>query len=308
VTFTLSGNGAQFPGAGVGGVPANVLQLTGLRMSVIVQGAGLPAWQQAVIKIYGMKLVDMSALAVQTMILGRTGYLPNTVLVEANSGTGWTAAYTGNIYTAAPDFTAAPDVPLVVTSVFGGYDQLNPSAPSSFPGSTSIDTIMSVLIAKTGQAYVNAGVTGVTSGATYFPFAPLENVRKACNDFNLDVVPDNTNAVMVVTPKGQADKSTPFTLSPSSGLVGYPVPQANGMILVRSLYNPAFHIKSPITITGSDAVTLANNAPETYNSGANGNWCVSAITNTLESLTPNGAWFSDMLLYPPEVVDLAPST
>lgn len=300
VTFTLNNaSNAVFPGNP--GQASNVLQLTGLRMLVNVEGAGYPSWLQATIKIFGMAPADMNALAVQQNSAGKTGYLPNTVLVEANSGSGWSAVFAGNILTAAPDYSSIPDVPLICTSVAGLYDQVNPATPSSFPTGTAIADLLSVVVAKTNFAFVNNGVTGTTGGATYYPYASLDQVRAICGHFNLDPVIDQTGHTITVSPRGQADASPGFTLSPGNGLVGYPVPQANGFLAIRAEYNPGFHIKSPITIAGSDVVVNSNSSPEAFNSIANGNWIVTSIANELSTLVPDGPWFSNMVLYPPGV-------
>jgi hypothetical protein len=309
VTFTLNNNNAQFPG-NANGQPANVLRLgppaTGpaLRISATIKGAGMPAWPEAVIKVYGMNAADMNALCVQQALAGKTGYLPNSVLLEANSGSGWSAVFAGNIYTAAPDFSQIPEVPLVITSMSGAWDSLSPATPSSFPGSTALDTVLSVIVAKTNRSYINNGVTGVTSGPVYRPESPLEQLRAVCQAYALDAVFSGDDTLVTVSPRGISDKSQSFTLSPQSGLVGYPQPQGNGFLMARAQYNPAFHVKSPITISGciveifggSSAAAVGN-----LNASANGNWVVNSITNTLECETANGAWFSDMLLYPPSV-------
>jgi hypothetical protein len=303
VTFTLTNSNAVFVGA-QGAVLGNNLQLTNLRMSAIIKGAGFPSFPEMTLKIYGMNQADMNALAVQVVSSGKTGWLPNTVLVEANSGNGWAAAFAGNILTAAPDYAGMPDVPLVVTSMSKSYDLVNPATPSSFPGGTAVFDIISVIAAKMGITPINNGVTTVTSGATYYPQASAVQLRQVCKAFNIDPVFSTDGLVVTVTPKGQADSTTPFILSPTSGLQGYPTPQANGFLAVRSLYNPVFHVKSPITIQGSDVV-IDTGVPTTLNSLANGDWLVTTITNTLEALKPDGAWFSDMILYPPNAPAVA---
>jgi hypothetical protein len=300
VTFTLGNSNAVFPGAPAG-ANANVLQLTGLRMSCVAVGGGYPAWPSATLKIYGMAQADMNALAVQQVDYAKVGYLPNTVLVESNAGKGWSAVYAGAIVTAAPDYSTQPDVPLVVTSMWGVYDSVNAATVTSFPSATDLATVLEVIIAKMGQTFINAGVTGQTSSKVYYTSSLTEQLRDVCAHYNLDPSPSADNTSITVTPKGDADSSAPYVLSPQYGLVSNPTPQANGLLSVRALYSPTFHVKSPITIDGSDTVIDNNGVPTTLNSSANGDWFVCSITNTLEALTPNGAWFSDMLLSPPSL-------
>jgi len=296
VTFTLNGSNAVFPGT-----TANQLQLTGLRMSATIVGGGYPAWPSATIKIYGMALKDMNALAVQVVEFGKTGYLPNSVLVEANGGDGWAAAYAGNILTAATDYSAQPDVPLVVTSMWGVYDSVAPATITNFPSSAAVADVLSVIIGKMGQAFINNGVTGSTGGAVYYSGSLTDQLRAVCAAYNLDPTPNGTNTGITVSPKGQPDSDAPIILTPQTGLVANPVPQANGRLTARALYNPAYHVKSSVTIQGSTSVIDNNGVPTSLNSTANGEWFVSSVTNTIEALTPNGAWFSDLLLSPPSL-------
>lgn len=296
VTFTLNNSNAVFVGSS-GAAQGNTLQLTGLRMSATIEGSGSPAWLNATLLVYGMNQADMNALAVQTIANGKTGYLPNTVLIEANSGSGWSAVFSGNILTAAPDYGTMPDVPLIVVAVTAAFDSVNPATPTSFPASAAVADIISVIVSKMNRAFVNNGVTAVTSGATYYPQSLTEQLRAVCKAFDVDPVFSGDDTLVTISPIGQSDAAVPFVLSPSTGLVGYPTPQANGLVLVRALFNPVFHKKSPITIQGSDAV-ISQGVPVTYNSIANGDWIVCSITNTLESSKPDGAWFSDMVMYP----------
>jgi hypothetical protein len=299
-TFTLANSKAVFAGTS-----GNVLQLTGLRMSVVVVGAGFPAFATATLRIFGMAQADMNALSVQVASAGKTGWLPNTVLVEANSTgdpNGWSAVYAGNIQTAAPDYARAPDVPLVVTSMTKSYDLVNPATPTSFPASSAVADVASVIVAKMGRAFINDGVTAVTSGPTYIPYASADQLRTLCTAYNLEPIFSPDDQVITITPKGSGTSEAAWVLSPSSGLVGYPRPLGNGFIEVRSLFNPAFHIHSKITIQGSDVVIDTTlDASTQLNSLANGDWLVTSIVNSLDALLPEGQWFSDMVLYPPNI-------
>jgi hypothetical protein len=76
------------------------------------------------------------------------------------------------------------------------------------------------------------------------------------------------------------------------------LPDSRGYIHVRALFNPAFRYGAPLTISGSDVV-IDSKVPKPLNSRADGNWVIGWLSHTLEALKPNGAWFTDMLLYPP---------
>lgn len=301
VTFTLTNTGAVFPGNNVGD-PANVLTLTGLRMRAVIKGAGVPAFPEATLKIYGMAQSDMNALAVVVVDGGKPGYFKNTVLIEANSsGTpdGWSTVFAGQIITAGPDYDAAPNACLDVSALTGGFDLVNPAQPTSYKGVATVDSIVSTIAQKLGAAYQNNGVTSTLTNQVLT--GTLTNQLKlVAAAANVDVTWDQNQNLIFLSPKGSPLNVARFTLSPSSGLVGYPKVLGNGYLQVRSFFNPAFRTKAPLTIVGSD--TVVDTSPgfsEALNSLADGDWIIGPLTNTIDMLEPQANWFTDMTCYPP---------
>lgn len=297
VTFTLNNSKAVFAGTN-----KNVLTLTGLRMRAIIKGAGIPAFPEATLKIYGMAQADMNALAVVVVDGGKPGYFQNSVLIEANSSgtpTGWSTVFAGQIMTAGPDYDAAPNVCLDVSAITGGFDLLNPAQPTSYPGVATVDSIVSTIAQKLGTAYQNSGVTG-TLTKQYLAGTLTNQLKKVAAAANIDVTWDQNQNLIIISPKGIAANIQRFTLSPSSGLVGYPKVLGNGYIQVRSFYNPAFRTKAPLTIVDSDVVVdTSPGFSKDLNSAANGDWIIGPLTNTIDQLEPNANWFTDMTCYPP---------
>jgi len=295
VTFTLTNSNAVFAGTN-----RNVLKLTGLRMRAVIKGAGVPAFPEATLKIYGMAQADMNALAIVVVDGGKPGYFFNSVLIEANSSgtdTGWSTVFAGQIITAGPDYDALPNVCLDVTAITGGFDLLNPAQPTSYPGTATVDSIVSTIAQKIGAAYQNNGVTASLS-KQYLAGTLTNQLKLVAKAANIDITWDQNQNLIFITPKGSPLDIARFTLSPSSGLVGYPKVLGNGYLQVRSFYNPAFRTKAPLTIVGSDVV-IDPNLPKTLNSLADGDWIIGPLTNTLDALEPNANWFTDMTCYPP---------
>jgi hypothetical protein len=297
VTFTLTNSGAVFAGSGNN----NVLTLTGLRMRAVIKGAGVPAFPEATLKIFGMAQADMNALAIVQVDGGQPGYFFNSVKIEANSsGTpdGWSTVFAGQIITAGPDYDALPNACLSVSAVTGGFDLLNPATPTSYPGTATVDSIVSTIAQKLTVAYQNNGVTG-TLTKTYLSGTLSDQLRTVAQQANIDFTWDQNQNLIVISPKGSPLGIARFTLSPSSGLVGYPKVLGNGYIQVRSFYNPAFRTKAPLTIVGSDVVVDTQPGfSKALNSAADGDWIIGPMTNTIDALEPNANWFSDMTCYP----------
>lgn len=279
-TFTLANN-ATFAGTN-----SNVLVVSGLRSSAFIKGSGLPAFPEAELTVYGLKQQDMQALT--ALAFQPLGMQRNTVLVEANSGQGWSAVFTGQMITAGPDYSQLPGVPLKVTARMLGYESLNPAPAASYTGSTSVSSIVGNLASKMGYVLEDNGVSAQLE-SPYFPGTLAEQLRAVATQAGIDVYIEGN--VIAICPKGTPRQQQSFTLSPSSGLVGYPRLDYNrGFVNVRAVFNPAFRFGGPVQVIDSEV------------QNANGSWVVGTITNLLEALTPGGAWFSDMLLYPPNTL------
>lgn len=295
VTFTLTGSNAVFPGT-----TANQLQVSGLRMSAVVKGSGLPAFPEASLRIYGLAQQDMNALAIVPVQGGKPEFSFNTVQIEADSGNGFTFIFSGQIFQAGPDYSNAPDVCLFVHAQSAGFDQLTAANPTAYPGVASVADIVANLASKMSMAFENDGVTGTLTNA-YYSGTLANQLRKVCQDANINFAMENQN-LLVISPAGAARTNVQaWVLTPTSGLVGYPEVLGNGYLNVRSEFNAAFRQNGPVTIKGSDVV-IDPALPKTLNTLADGDWIIGPITHLLECQKPGGAWFSDMRLYPPNSV------
>jgi hypothetical protein len=303
VTFILS-NGSTFPAA-TDGAPANQLTLTGLRTLASILCQGAPAFPTAEIAVFGMAQSDMNAVSALTFQV--PGIQKNTIQLEASSdgGASWSTVYAGQIVSANVDYSALPDVALRVHAQMGFFDQLNPATPTSYPNGADVATVISNIATKMGFAFENNGVTGGPGGPLYYPGVLTDQLRDAVLHAGIDQYMEGGLSsgqgvqTIAICPKGAARNGIqPFNLSPASGLVGYPAVDSRGYIHVRAQYNSAFRFGGPLTISGSDVV-IDPKAPQTLNSRANGKWLIGQLSHKLEALKFEGAWFSEMLLYPP---------
>lgn len=275
-TFVLSNN-ATFEGTS-----SNQLVVAGLRAVVEMKGAGLPAFPQASMRIYGLRQDDMNAL---TALAFRTfGLQKNSVLIEANSGDGWSTVFAGQIMTAMPDYTSMPDVSILVQAQTGGFELINPATPAAYVGATDVAVIVAAIAAKMGVAFENNGVT-TRLDSPYFPGTLGEQLRAVVAQSGISCYQEA--ALIAIAPPGVPRATPVWVLSPDTGLIGYPAFDSYGFVRIKALYNPAFRFGGRIRIEGSDV-------PRT-----NGEWIIGAITNNLESVKPSGNWFTEMTVYPP---------
>lgn len=276
-TFTLANN-AVFATSN-----SNVLTVNGLRARAVIKGSGLPAFPEAELTIYGLKQSDMNALTslqFQPLAMQR-----NSVLVEADSGQGFSSVFAGQIITGGPDYKGIPAVPMKIQGRMLGFESLNPATPTGYTGVTSVANIVGTIATKIGFVLENNGVTA-TLANPYFSGTLVDQLRAVKQAAGIQMFTEGN--VLAICPPGVPRSQPSFTLTPQSGLVGYPeLDFQRGYVRAKALFNPAFRFGGPVAIQGS-SVPLAN-----------GSWVIGTITHTLDSLTPGGQWFSDMLLYPP---------
>lgn len=288
-TFQLT-NGQKFVGGG------DQLQVAGLKALVTVRCTGFPAFPEVQAKIYGMRQSDMNALV--SLAFSPNQQFRNNVFIEAESGAGWVAIFSGAIYDCMPDYSAAPSTCLNVHGQFASFDLANRAIPRSFPVDTDIATVVSSIATSMGCAFQNNGVEGISLSSPYFPGTDADQLRAIALAADIEVYTDpgsaNRVAVIVICPKGQARKLQPYVLSPATGMVGYPVRDARGYVTVRALFNPGLRFGAPVVLRDT---ALANISGQAF-LNCDGDWFINTISYTLESVTPGGAWFCDMLCAP----------
>jgi len=230
-------------------------------------------------------------------------FLPNSVLIEANSGSGWSAVFAGQIMTAGPDYSGAPDVSLRVTAQALGFQLLSPATPTSYTGPTDIVTIVSTLCAKIGCAFENDGAQATLTDP-YFSGTLADQLKTAVEHAGVGLYMEfgaSKTAVpvlVVILPKGQARKVPVWTLSPQTGLIGYPSRDGRGFVAARTLYNPAYRFGGLVNLSNAGIPT---GVPGQAYLNIPGNWVIYQLSHSLEAnkLDSGAAWFSDIMAYPP---------
>lgn len=289
ITFTLS-NGANFNAGN------DKLVLANLRAEAIIKGGMLPSYPDATLRVYGMLQQDMNQLAALTF--QPQGVNPNNVQIEADSGNGFTTVFSGQIYSAFTDYNGAPEVALVVQARVLGLQAISTAQATSYTGGTDVATIVSAIAAKMGFSFQNNGVSAQLSNP-YYPGTLTQQLSDVCDDAGIDLYTDQIDGVIVISPHGMPRNTPRYSLSPTTGLVNYPTVDSQGLLKVRSQFNPAFRLGGVITIEGSDVVIDQNQTQQTILQRANGTWQVYDLVHTLEALKFGGAWFSDIGLFPP---------
>lgn len=263
----------------------------GFRMSAKLAGAG-NFTNTCALQIFGMRQVDMNAVTVLWAPSKNSGLAPTSVVARAiltlealdNVSGNYLQVFQGQFQDASPDYRQLPDVNLQLNAASGYGQQILAAAPSSFQGGVQIADLCSQLAAKMGFAFEDNGVTG-SLNTPYLSGTLMDQFRKVCADGNIDYYFD-AKQTLIICPKNQGRQGKiAVVISPTSGLRGY-VSLARFGIEVDCLWNGAIELGAPIVVQDSDVP------------GTNGDWFPYSFEHSLDSVKPQGMWFSHLSCTP----------
>ncbi len=258
----------------------NTHTVRGCRVSAQIVKAGGLSLGQASVAIYGLPLSVMNQLG--TFGMGLTYTNRNFITVKAGDDPNSLAVvFTGTIQTAFMDGQSQPNVPFRVEAFTGLYEAMNPVPPTSEPGSQDAATLLSQMAKAANLNFENNGVDTRIS-CPYYPGTAVQQIEKCVNDAGIQHIIDN--GTLSIWKPGQARQGAATLVSPETGLVDYP--QFNSMgIAFRALFQPTFAFGQNLKVQSS--ITPAC-----------GTWTIYRLEYILESQTPNGRWFCDIMAAP----------
>jgi len=276
ITLTIQLGEGSFGDSGF-----NTVTLTGLRISAAIDKSGMPGFNMAEIRIFGLDLNLMNQLCTLGKPIVRDRN--NTITVMAGDATaGLSLAYSGIITEAWADFNGAPEVVFNIKSVFGKLDATKPVPAISYSGPTDTGHILSTIALSLGYGFESNGVS-VLLNNPYYPGTAREQAYAIGKDAGIYVYFDDVKKVLSTWPlNGFRGGSIPL-ISPQTGMIGYPS-YAGTDVIVRTLYNPN------IVFGGQFQVQSSLNI-------ANATWIANKVVHNLESEMPNGQWFTQIQGY-----------
>lgn len=251
----------------------DVIIIQDLRASVEVDKAGGVSMSMCAIKIFGVSQSDMNAITT-------TWWMPSfkvrsQVEVFAIDGGVESMVFAGDIQQAQGEYQGAPDVFLSVIAFSVITAQVNAVTPLSIKGGTNVDAVFRRIAEELKLTYESVGISNAVLTDLYEAGDIISQSRAIAAAANVDLKIDNKT--LVVTAKDTPRKYSAAVISKETGLIGYPIFEANGVIF-RSLYNPAIIFGGPVVLKSS----LPN---------ADGAWVVNSVSYSLESEMPGGSWF-----------------
>lgn len=291
VTFTLAattdaaGNVTgqpTFTGAGAG---ANSVTLSGYRTSAHIVKAGGASQGEAHIRIYGMSLELMNQLST----LGRTPVIigRNEIAISAGDEAALGLVFKGTISQAYTDLGGAPEGMFLVTAYSMLYQAVQSIPPTSFKGPTDAALILQGLATQMGMTFENNGVSVILQNPYFSGSAKTqaeEVVRAAGIEWN-----HGDMGTLAIWPKGGSRSGAIPLISKDTGMVGYPYPSGQGLVGVKTSFNPQIGFGGKVQVA-SDIKPAC------------GTWTVQNIVHEIESEMPGGQWFTSIVGAPPGYV------
>jgi hypothetical protein len=277
IEITISLGQGQFGDTG-----ANTVTLSGLRVKAEIQDFGGGAMPQTQMLIYGLPPSMMNQLTTVGPINSAIR-MQNTVQIAIGDlGSSPAAVYSGNIDQAWADYNQIPEAALNIAAVVGLGIGLKPVAATSYPGSADVGTIMQSMASAAGLTFVNHGVS-VQLSNPYFPGSALAQIRECAQAADIYFTIDS--GTLEIWPKnGSRNLLSIPTISAQSGMVGYPMFSSNGL-MVTTMFNPSIKIGGQVQVQSSILPP-------------SGKYTVVQISHSLESITPDGQWFTHILAVP----------
>ena len=228
---------------------------------------------QAEVKIYGLGPDTTSMISAKGI-----GQVTNTTLqINMKIYADGTEIFNGMIYSAYANMNEAPEVGLIISAMCGLDIARKSTKDFSLKGKASAKDILNSLCTPFGYTVNTFGIDGYNGENSHFTGSPIEQIRQLCNSFNFSYVIEGK--VITVWPnKSGIEKNVIATVSPTNGLIGYPVFTMNG-ISFQTTFTPLLAI--------GYKVQLKTSMPN-----MSGQYMNNVVEHFLSSWTKDGPWIT----------------
>jgi hypothetical protein len=255
---------------------SNTVTLSGLRVNCTISQAGGKSMGALDLRVFGMTETMMNELTYVGKYLAVEGASGTIVQVQAGTDeTGLTLVYQGTVSTAIAEYGAAPEVPFHVMAMTGLGAAMSTPPPLSYSGSPDASVVMADIARGANLFFENNGVSNAPVNNCYYHGSALDQLQKCADEAGIEMA--IVNDKVAIWPKGGSRGGLIPLVSPSTGMVGYPVKTPIGINFV-SLFNPSIKPFSQVQV-------------ETSLPKCNGTWTIKLLDYSLESEAPGGEWF-----------------
>jgi hypothetical protein len=252
----------------------NTRIIEGLATACDIQKNGLPEKNSAKVKISNLSMDDMEQ---RTFLAFRPlQSRKNHIMIEAgNKGEELSLCFKGDIQSAFPDFSTAPDVVFNIEAITAGWSVLLNTSPTSVNGEETAEKLIKGFASESGFAFINNGVSDSVRNTTYNG-SPPDKARQCASEVNCELIMDDEEWTIQPWDKPRGDA---VVLAPDCGLIGYPSFTNEG-ISCRCFFNPALKLGGQVKI-------------ESIVPRASGYWKITRLSHALTAYT-QGEWSSSI--------------
>lgn len=262
----------------------DTLELTGLRCSVDINIQGALAMPHLDLRVFGMTLDQMHKLTILNSLLLNGRY--NTVSVFAGDQDNTALCFQGGIVEAWADLKGQPEGAFHVSAEAGLFNVYQPAPPTSFKGTVDVVTVLRSIAAQmTPPRQVEDNGISIQIADPYLPGTLRDQITAIVRAARVTLI-DDGETLAIYPERGSRSSLETVEINAKTGMVGYPA-FAQNAISLRSIYNPAIKCGQKAKVTS----TLES---------ATGEFNIYQLKHSLDSETPNGAWFTDLSLQLPQ--------
>lgn len=264
--FTSEGNFNQITG-------------TGLRVLVNILNGNGALSPTASIQIYGLAMDKMAKL--MRVQWNTMQALMSTVKIEAgDEGKELTLVYSGNITFAKIDMSNAPNVFLNIESQSAVVEAMRPADATPFLENTDAAEMIKIIAEqRMGYRFENSGASKIIAEYSNYQGSYLDQIKTIANDAEFDLYIEQN--LIAIAPKGAPRNIKIPIISPTSGLIGYPIPDIKG-VSFRCFYDPNIRFGGIVRIQDS-LIEVCN-----------GDWRIYGVKIVLEANQSGGQWMMEV--------------
>lgn len=245
----------------------STLTIENIKSEVEIGAYGGIAGTNMEARIFGLSLNNMAALSYKG--IQYNGSKQNLMKVWADDK----PIFVGSITSCFADLNQMPDAPLIISAFSTGFDQSITAPPFSREGVASVAEIIQSIAAGIGYTVVNSGVSAKVENP-YFTGDPISQIHQVAElaGINIDF---RLGAIYIWPQSGNIDDTIPL-ISPSTGLLGYPIFTRTG-ITFQCVY-------SDLILRGRK-IQLETSLPN-----GSGIYTIQSATHHLSSWVEGGPW------------------
>ena len=262
---------------------SNSVTISGAKIRADINIPGMESMPYARIEIYGLDKSITDKITTYSWNINK--YTNSSIQLF----TGETLIFYGVFINAFSDYEDMPNVPFVIDAYYQLGAMLSPVPGLSFSGPVPIVTLAKSIANLMGRDAVENNLRSENKNRTLtdaaFSGTPLAMLWKLQKDANIDIIMESETISLCEKDSWRTDefKSMPL-VSSETGLVGVPVRETAVQWRLTVLYHPSYRSRGLINLR-SKLIPGAENI----------NIMIISMRHILESQTPGGAWFTEIV-------------